>query len=45
METPATPLDPVAFRRHLHRNPELSFREEATAAFIGEIPPLGLGTL
>ena len=36
METPATPLDPVAFRRHLHRNPELSFREEATAAFIGE---------
>ena len=27
-------MTPVAFRRHLHRHPELSFREEATAAFI-----------
>lgn len=27
-------MTPVEFRRHLHRHPELSFREEATAAFI-----------
>ena len=27
-------MNPVAFRRHLHAHPELSFREEATAAFI-----------
>ncbi|MDE6507773.1 MAG: amidohydrolase [Alistipes sp.] len=27
-------MDIVAFRRHLHAHPELSFREQATAAFI-----------
>ncbi|MCM1300932.1 MAG: M20 family metallopeptidase [Alistipes senegalensis] len=29
-------MTPVEFRRHLHAHPELSFREEATAAFITE---------
>ncbi len=29
-------MNPVEFRRTLHRNPELSFREEQTAAFISE---------
>jgi len=28
-------MNPVEFRRALHRRPELSFREHATAAFIG----------
>ena len=27
-------MNPTDFRRHLHAHPELSFREEATAAFI-----------
>ena len=27
-------LSPIAFRRHLHANPELSFREYETADFI-----------
>ena len=27
-------MQPIDFRRHLHAHPELSFREEATAAFI-----------
>ncbi|WP_296007749.1 M20 family metallopeptidase [uncultured Alistipes sp.] len=29
-------MDPIAFRRHLHARPELSFRERETAAFIAE---------
>ncbi len=29
-------MDPTVFRRHLHAHPELSFHEEATAAFIAE---------
>ena len=29
-------MDPIEFRRTLHRHPELSFREEHTAAFISE---------
>lgn len=29
-------MTPTDFRRHLHAHPELSFREEATAAFIAE---------
>ena len=29
-------MDTVEFRRHLHANPELSFREHETAAFISE---------
>lgn len=29
-------MNPVEFRRHLHAHPELSFREQATAAFISE---------
>lgn len=29
-------MNPIDFRRHLHAHPELSFREEATAAFIAE---------
>lgn len=29
-------MTPVEFRRHIHRNPELSFHEEQTAAFIAE---------
>ena len=29
-------MTPVEFRRHLHSNPELSFREEQTARFICE---------
>ncbi len=29
-------MTPIDFRRHLHAHPELSFREEATAAFIAE---------
>lgn len=29
-------MTPVAFRRHLHRHPELSFREWETARFIAE---------
>lgn len=29
-------MDPIAFRRHLHAHPELSFREDATAAYISE---------
>ena len=29
-------MTPIEFRRHLHAHPELSFREEATAAFIAE---------
>lgn len=29
-------MTPVQFRRHLHANPELSFREEHTARFIAE---------
>lgn len=28
--------DMVAWRRHLHRNPELSYQEERTAAFVAE---------
>ena len=27
-------LQMVQWRRHLHKNPELSFREEKTAAFV-----------
>ena len=27
-------MNTVAFRRHLHAHPELSFREQETAAFI-----------
>lgn len=27
-------MDPIAFRRHLHAHPELSFRETQTAAYI-----------
>lgn len=30
----ASLLSPAAFRRHLHRHPELSFRERETATFI-----------
>lgn len=29
--------DMVAWRRHLHRHPELSFQEQRTAAFIAEV--------
>lgn len=29
-------MDPIEFRRNLHRHPELSFREQRTAAFISE---------
>lgn len=29
-------MTPIEFRRHLHRHPELSFEEHATAAFITE---------
>ena len=29
-------MTPVEFRRHLHRHPELSFREEQTARFIAD---------
>lgn len=29
-------MDPVTFRRHLHRHPELSFRETETARFIAD---------
>ena len=29
-------MNSIAFRRHLHRHPELSFEEHQTAAFIGE---------
>ena len=29
-------VDPIRFRRHLHRHPELSFEEHRTAAFITE---------
>ncbi len=29
-------MTPIDFRRHLHAHPELSFHEEATAAFIAE---------
>lgn len=29
-------MTPVEFRRHIHSHPELSFREELTAAFIAE---------
>ncbi len=29
-------MNPIDFRRHLHRNPELSYQEEATASFIEE---------
>ncbi len=29
-------MNPIDFRRHLHAHPELSFHEEATAAFIAE---------
>lgn len=29
-------MTPTDFRRHLHAHPELSFREEATAAFIAQ---------
>lgn len=29
-------MTPIEFRRHLHRHPELSFREEQTARFIGD---------
>lgn len=29
-------MTPIDFRRHLHAHPELSFREEATAAFIAQ---------
>lgn len=29
-------MDTIEFRRHLHANPELSFREHETAAFISE---------
>lgn len=30
-------MTPVEFRRHLHSHPELSFREEQTARFIGSM--------
>ena len=29
-------MTPVEFRRHLHRHPELSFRETESARFIAE---------
>ena len=29
-------MTPVAFRRHLHAHPELSFEEHSTADFISE---------
>lgn len=29
-------MTPIAFRRHLHRHPELSFEEHATSRFIAE---------
>ena len=29
-------MNPIEFRRHLHRYPERSFEEYRTAAFIGE---------
>lgn len=29
-------MNPIAFRRHLHAHPELSFRERETAAFISQ---------
>ena len=29
--------DMVKWRRHLHRNPELSFNEHATVAFVAEV--------
>jgi amidohydrolase len=32
----ATPDDAVSWRRHLHRNPELSFHEHETARFVEE---------
>lgn len=36
-------MDPVAFRRHLHAHPELSFREHDTAAFIArQLSELGI---
>ena len=36
----------VAFRRHIHQNPELSFQEFQTAAFIEQsIPELAFSRL
>lgn len=36
-------MTPVEFRRHLHRHPELSFREEQTARFIaGQLDRAGI---
>ncbi|MFR9502902.1 MAG: M20 family metallopeptidase [Rikenellaceae bacterium] len=29
-------MDPITFRRYIHQYPELSFKEESTARFIGE---------
>lgn len=36
-------MNPIDFRRHIHRHPELSYKEEATASFIeAELTKLGI---